>query len=91
MLIRGILVLSLALVCSTVAQPHRMDDEVGANYMPAPFTRVLFLKKPPFEGKQIITHVVGQLTETRKWGFKTDVTAAVEVTTTSKPQIFRQA
>lgn len=53
MLNRGVLVLSLAFVCSTVAHPHSMYDEVAAN-MPAPFTRVLFLKKPPFEGKDVV-------------------------------------
>lgn len=60
MLNRGVLVLSLALVCSAVAHPHSMYDEVAAN-MPAPFTRVLFLKKPPLEGKQIYSHAVQRL------------------------------
>ena len=70
MLNRGALVFSLALVCGA------MYDEVAAK-MPAPFTKVLFLKKPSFEGKQIYTMQcsVDQLTVTRKWGFKTDVTA----------------
>ena len=48
MLNRGTLILSLAFVWS------RMHDEVNSmSSMPAPFTRELFLTKPPLEGKEI--------------------------------------
>jgi len=51
MLNGGALVLSLLLVCNSVAHPHGMNEEVGS--MPSPFKRVLVLKEPPSDGKQI--------------------------------------
>ena len=50
------LVLSLVLVCNSVAHPQSMNEEDSS--MPSPFKRVLVLKEPPSDGKQIYPHAL---------------------------------